>query len=560
MRQADDPILPNLSQRLQRLLQVLFGLSLVMLVLTSYALIRSPIISIGIINSALFGYCGALLAALRLSFHGRTTLATSIMAYALCAMSLIDSIGDSASITVLLLLPVLAVVLALPYLQGRALNAVVVVASLTVAMQLWLASIAPLVSPIPNDLRVPFVVYVGELITISLILVMMARNHGDLRQVAKRFQAANKALHAAHATLEAQVAERTAKLHAQVVQLEEQTRHISLLKELGQGLHGSHTIAEAYDVVALVTPQLFAGTRGMITSHSPAEDVALVVASWGTPYTTPYTIPKDICLTTKTKQPYAVHTSSSIKCEHVAASTSHALCIPVVLNDEIRAVVHVEHIRTGEDEATIALRNSVERLAGAAAEQLTLALSNLMLRAELEHQVRHDPLTGVGNRRVLEEALVREVERAKRLEQIVTVIQLDIDHFKRYNDQHGHVQGDTLLRWIGNHLRRTVRSEDVVCRYGGEEFTLILPNISLEDALRRANDLCDSVRDCSNQDSRVLSAPITISLGVAAFPLHASTSTALVEAADAALYHAKANGRDRVACSQEYVVAPEVAG
>jgi diguanylate cyclase (GGDEF)-like protein len=173
-------------------------------------------------------------------------------------------------------------------------------------------------------------------------------------------------------------------------------------------------------------------------------------------------------------------------------------------------------------------------------------LSNLKMRESLRSLSIRDPLTGLFNRRHMEEFLVRELRRAERMGTPVGIIMLDIDHFKRFNDTFGHDAGDALLRDFGHYLLHGARGGDIACRYGGEEFTLILPGASLEDTHRRAEQFCDGVRTRHFAGSGPKTTPITVSLGVAVFPDHGGTGDLVLKAADAALYLAKYQGRDRV--------------
>jgi diguanylate cyclase (GGDEF)-like protein len=191
-----------------------------------------------------------------------------------------------------------------------------------------------------------------------------------------------------------------------------------------------------------------------------------------------------------------------------------------------------------------------QQLALATADSIALALANLKLRTSLLHQSIRDPLTNLFNRRYLEETLDREVHRAVRLQRSVAVVMLDIDYFKSFNDTFGHEAGDTLLRELGSFFRNQIRGGDFACRYGGEEFTLIFPEVSLSNIVQRAERLREKVKELHVQhEGRQLGA-ITISLGIALFPEHGTTGRALLQAADAALYEAKHKGRDCV------VVAP----
>jgi diguanylate cyclase (GGDEF)-like protein len=184
------------------------------------------------------------------------------------------------------------------------------------------------------------------------------------------------------------------------------------------------------------------------------------------------------------------------------------------------------------------------RLAATAAEHIALALANLNLRETLRHQAVRDPLTGLFNRRYLEETLERELRRAERRSLPLAVIMLDIDHFKRFNDTFGHDAGDALLPEVGSYLRTHVRPEDIACRYGGEEFTLILPDAPLEPTLRRVDELRQGIARLGIAHRGQPLGTVTISMGVAVFPAHGTSPDALLRVADRALYRAKEQGRD----------------
>jgi diguanylate cyclase (GGDEF)-like protein len=188
----------------------------------------------------------------------------------------------------------------------------------------------------------------------------------------------------------------------------------------------------------------------------------------------------------------------------------------------------------------------VRQLAHTVADSLALSLANLRLRETLRHQSTRDPLTRLFNRRYMEETLERELRRASRLRSTVGLIMLDLDHFKHFNDTFGHAAGDTLLRELADFLRLHIRGEDVPCRYGGEEFCLILPGASLEIVQERARLLCEQAGNLKVFSGGQLLGAITLSLGVAVYPLHGATGEVVLQAADAALYRAKQQGRNRV--------------
>ncbi len=170
----------------------------------------------------------------------------------------------------------------------------------------------------------------------------------------------------------------------------------------------------------------------------------------------------------------------------------------------------------------------------------------LKSQALLREQSVGDHLTGLFNRRYMEETLERELLRALRKGLSLGIIMLDVDDFKRFNDTWGHAAGDEILRELGGLLLRQVRGEDIACRYGGDEFILVLPDASREVTRERAELVCEHARQFHLQFEGQSLAAVTLSLGVAVFPEHGATSTGILRAVDAALYRAKNQGRGRV--------------
>jgi diguanylate cyclase (GGDEF)-like protein len=170
------------------------------------------------------------------------------------------------------------------------------------------------------------------------------------------------------------------------------------------------------------------------------------------------------------------------------------------------------------------------------------------LQARLEEQAIRDPLTGLFNRRYLTETLARELARGEREGRSLGVVLLDVDHFKALNDAFGHEAGDTMLRTLGSFLAEQTRHGDIACRYGGEEFVVVLPGASAESALARAEAWRSALQEmrasCQGHELKV-----TVSIGVATFPAHAKTAGDLLRLADAAMYEAKHQGRNRVVLS-----------
>jgi diguanylate cyclase (GGDEF)-like protein len=174
----------------------------------------------------------------------------------------------------------------------------------------------------------------------------------------------------------------------------------------------------------------------------------------------------------------------------------------------------------------------------------------------LQSEAFRDSLTGLYNRRYLDATLEREILRSLRSRLSLAVIMLDIDFFKKVNDTFGHPMGDALLKEFAQMLRRRTRAEDVAARYGGEEFVLVLPNISLDVALRRAESVREGMADLAIQAQLTSLGPVTVSAGLAVHPDHGASGALLLAAADAALYRAKREGRNRVVVADASPAAP----
>ena len=224
----------------------------------------------------------------------------------------------------------------------------------------------------------------------------------------------------------------------------------------------------------------------------------------------------------------------------VDTARTNKLCLPVTIQGEILGVLLLQE--TIND----ALSDDKKLLARTVAEQIALTIANLNLREKLQHQSIRDPLTGLFNRRYLEESFDREITRASRHHYSIGVIMIDIDHFKRINDTYGHNTGDYVLQVISKLLLENVRGSDIVCRYGGEEITIILPELSLDNTYQRAESIRIEIMKLKLHHNAQDLGLLTASLGVAAFPQHGMNCWDIIHAADLALYQSKEAGRNRV--------------
>ena len=223
------------------------------------------------------------------------------------------------------------------------------------------------------------------------------------------------------------------------------------------------------------------------------------------------------------------------------------LCVPLVAQGETLGVLYVEDktsLLALSPQAVQVEQATLTRRANAVAERVSLALANLKLRELLRNQSIRDPLTGLYNRRYLEESLNRELHRANRTGRNVSLVMLDLDHFKHFNDTFGHQVGDILLKEVAGVIKSRVRAGDLACRYGGEEFSLILAEVDSEGTHRCVESIRDAIKHLSLHHRGQTLGTITVSAGIATYPAHGDNSEDLIHAADEALYRAKKAGRD----------------
>ncbi|HLZ14051.1 MAG TPA: diguanylate cyclase [Candidatus Acidoferrum sp.] len=348
----------------------------------------------------------------------------------------------------------------------------------------------------------------------------------------------------------------TDRLEAEAVRqealaLQQRTNEITLLSQLGTLLHACLTVEEAFKVVTQFGTQLFPGESGALYILSPSRNVLESASTWGDFPAGEQVFPPDDCWALRSgRMHYVEESASAVRCRHLRASPNVAhLCVPMAAQGDTLGILHVHGnpvSDSGSDEAIRPLSLSKRQLSTAVAEQVGLALANLKLRETLRLLSVRDPLTGLFNRRFMQESLERELRRASRSAKPLAAILLDIDHFKQFNDSYGHEAGDIVLRELGALLQSQIRGEDIACRVGGEEFLLILPDTSLDTARQRAEKLREECKRISIQYGGRPLAAITLSLGISSFPEHGTASEAILRCADEALYQAKAEGRDCV--------------
>ncbi len=337
-----------------------------------------------------------------------------------------------------------------------------------------------------------------------------------------------------------------------VKELELRTKQTTLLNEMGSLLACCGTVTEASAVVANSVQKLFpAAPSGALYLFRSSRDILEAGVRWGERDLLAPTFPPDACWSLRRGQPYwSGHPVNEIACRHLAKSTTNeSLCVPMVAQGNTIGVLLLEFDSATDllfESGNETFRDSHQRLAVSAASQIALSLASLQLRETLREQSIRDPLTRLFNRRFLEESLERELQLAGRKKQSIAVLFLDLDHFKRFNDTFGHDAGDIVLQSLADLFRNFFRATDICCRYGGEEFAIILPESTSEDAAVRADALRSEVKSLRLQYKKQSLGQLTLSVGVAAFPEHGSTSEELLKLADQCLYQSKARGRDVV--------------
>ncbi len=332
--------------------------------------------------------------------------------------------------------------------------------------------------------------------------------------------------------------------------LEQRNRESKLLAEMSGYLQACNTSDEAYLVIAHSAQGLFVDSNGGLFVYNASRNDLKVQSTWGRLELNDNDciFPPDECWALRRSKLFQTDD------EHIGAPCRHlpegrggqTMCVPMIAHGEALGVIYIHRDQAHQNPESRDSDLELERaLAVALAEQAGLALANLELRESLRNQSIRDPLTGLFNRRYLEETLERELQRAKRSGTRLAVVMCDLDHFKCFNDEYGHDAGDYLLRELGNMLRQEFRGSDIPCRYGGEELTLILPDIEVECAVNRMESLRQNIENLPVVYHDRMLGTVTISGGISMYPMNGGTPEALIKAADEALYVAKNAGRNQ---------------
>jgi diguanylate cyclase (GGDEF)-like protein len=307
-------------------------------------------------------------------------------------------------------------------------------------------------------------------------------------------------------------------------------------------------VAQVYSSAARSIARLLPGTRGAIAMINNSRQMVERVSTWGEPAINDFA-PPEACCGLRSGQPrWRQPGFSEIHCTHFDSKTPERyLCKPIVAHGETLGVVYVEC----EDDAVIEAVKDVYDGFRQLVQITGMSIATLNLQARLEHQSVRDSLTGLFNRHFMEIFLERELSRAARRKQVLAVIMLDVDHFKKFNDTYGHTAGDTALKEIAAIFQSNIRAEDVACRYGGEEFAILLPDISMTIAAERAEKILRAVANLRVTVGAETYDEFSVSIGIAYFPSDGESSEVLLRKADEALYRSKRQGRNRISLYEQ---------
>ncbi len=324
--------------------------------------------------------------------------------------------------------------------------------------------------------------------------------------------------------------------------LEQRSERAGMLAKMGELLQSCISRDEVISVGLSFAPKIFPTGRGAVFLLNDSRMLAELAGSWSECQLPGMDFETSDCWALRTGHLHLVYAEdTAARCRHARDLQCSHLCVPILAQGEALGILHLQakSNTTRLDPPELSFRMTF-------AGQIGLSIANIKLRDALRTQSIRDALTGLYNRRYLDEILEREFRRSSRSQQHLGIIIIDLDHFKSFNDAFGHDAGDAVLRETGLLLTKYIRAEDFVCRYGGEEFVVILPTANLQAAQGRAENLRLRMRQLTILYQGKPMGMITISAGVAVFPDHGGSPQEVIAAADAALYEAKRNGRDQV--------------
>lgn len=330
------------------------------------------------------------------------------------------------------------------------------------------------------------------------------------------------------------------KMSLALKKLKKREHENELLNKMNEMLLTCQSAEEAYTIIALNSIELFPGFSGGLAIYHEELDKLQVVRQWGEHQLFKDALQAEDCWALRHGQLYAVSDAAkSMICSHYTSEFNGSyMDLPLIVRGEIIGLMMFNR------DNPVRIDTPYQQLAVTFSEYIKLALANINLRDALREQAMRDVLTGLFNRRYLEETLPREIDQALRKKQVFSVVMLDIDDFKDINDQYGHDAGDEILKFIGSCLQQRSRGGDIACRLGGDEFVLVLLGADGEDTIKKIEDIRVQVKKTKLYFEGKILPQITLSSGIATVPSHGENMDTILSAADDALYAAKDSGKD----------------
>ncbi|MGF1590460.1 MAG: diguanylate cyclase [Pleurocapsa sp.] len=314
------------------------------------------------------------------------------------------------------------------------------------------------------------------------------------------------------------------------------------LAKMNEFLQACLTIQEAEMALIDLLQPLFPNTDGAVYLVNNSKNLLNAIAVWGKSNSKISFEPNE-CWSLRRGNAHISHPDTSgLYCSHIDCQTdlTPTLCLPMSAKGETLGMLYLSF------NSSQTIHQSIKDLAETVAQNIAMSFANLKLQEKLRYQSLRDPLTGLYNRRYLQECLTKEIDRSQRKQQFIGIIMIDIDHFKRFNDVYGHSAGDLVLKEVGQYLLSQTRQYDLACRFGGEELVIVMPEASIEDTILRAEEVRSGVKQLKLEYQGQKLESISVSIGVSCFPDDSIDVDGLIQAADTALYEAKKQGRDCV--------------
>ena len=331
--------------------------------------------------------------------------------------------------------------------------------------------------------------------------------------------------------------------------LEQCYSEIALTSKMGSFLESCINLAEANRVITQFLPLMFPSFDGALYLLNDSNNMYETTSSWGKTVESDETFDADSCWAVRRRKAHFFNCGENEDfCSHCGKGMKHGyMDVPMIAQGKILGLLHLEKKDEAEKNANDNMLTDLgKNLAAIVASQLAFALSNIRLQEAAREQAIRDTVTGLYNRRYMEQALDKEIRQAARNNASVGVITLYIDNFRKFNDRHGYKSGDLIIRNLGDFLKNNSHPGDIVCKCSGDKFAMICPRISPDEVKQRAKGILEGLGYFNKRHQDLYQEPLTLSLGIAIFPENGNTSEQIIKLADMALNQAAQEGGNKI--------------